>query len=122
MARRCRQRLDVELVMLRPLQAPQQKPELGGGGLQHRRDMNVERPEADAERPQRRALLLGEPDADTGEGNPPHLIKLADGRLCLTYGHRAKPFGIYARLSKDGGKTWSLPIVLRADGGGRAAG
>jgi hypothetical protein len=65
---------------------------------------------------------LNEPVADTGEGNPPHLIKLADGRLCLTYGRRAQPFGIFARLSDDRGKTWSEPIALRADGGGRDIG
>ena len=66
--------------------------------------------------------LRNERVADTGEGNPPHLIKLADGRLCLTYGHRAEPFGIFARLSSDDGKTWSDPIVIRADGGGRDIG
>jgi BNR repeat-like domain len=66
--------------------------------------------------------LLGEPVADTGEGNPPHLLKLADGRVCLTYGNRAKPFGIFACLSSDGGKTWSEPIALRQDGGGRDLG
>ena len=57
------------------------------------------------------------PGADTGEGNPPHLLRLADGRLCLTYGVRAKPFGMFARLSSDAGATWSEPIVLRNDGG-----
>jgi hypothetical protein len=42
--------------------------------------------------------------AETGEfgGNPPMLIKLADGRLCLTYGYRAQPYGIRARFSRDG--------------------
>jgi hypothetical protein len=65
---------------------------------------------------------VGEPVRDTGEGNPPHLLKLADGRLCLTYGRRAEPFGIFARLSKDGGKTWTVPICLRDDGGGRDLG
>lgn len=65
---------------------------------------------------------LNTPVPDTGEGNPPHLIKLADGQLCLTYGNRAKPFGIFARLSVDAGKTWSEPITLRADGGGRDIG
>ncbi len=49
-------------------------------------------------------------------GNPPHLIRLRDGRLCLTYGYRSEPFGIRARLSKDDGKTWGEEIVLRRDG------
>jgi hypothetical protein len=66
--------------------------------------------------------LLNEPVPDTGEGNPPHLIKLRDGQLCLTYGNRAKPFGIFARLSRDAGKSWSPPIALRTDGGGRDLG
>ncbi len=60
--------------------------------------------------------------ATTGEGNPPSLIRLADGRLCLTYGHRAPPFGIRARLSDDGGRTWGRTIALRNDGGGRDVG
>jgi hypothetical protein len=66
--------------------------------------------------------LVNELVSDTGEGNPPHLIKLRDGRLCLTYGNRAKPFGICARMSGDAGATWSQPIYLRADGGGRDIG
>ena len=66
--------------------------------------------------------FLSTPEPDTGEGNPPSLVKLLDGRLCLTYGLRTQPFGIYARLSSDGGKTWSTPIVLRDDGGGRDIG
>jgi hypothetical protein len=61
--------------------------------------------------------LLSKPEPDTGEGNPPSLLKLADGRLCLTYGRRARPYGILARLSGDEGKTWGEPIVLRDDGG-----
>ncbi len=39
---------------------------------------------------------LSRPEPDTGEGNPPSLLKLADGQLCLTYGVRAKPYGIRA--------------------------
>lgn len=66
--------------------------------------------------------FVNRPVPDTGEGNPPHLLKLADARLCLTYGHRAKPYGIFARLSDDGGQTWSEPIALRTDGGGRDLG
>jgi hypothetical protein len=62
------------------------------------------------------------PAPDLGEGNPPSLIRLADGRLCLTYGHRAAPYGIRARLSRDGGRTWGAEVVLRGDGGGRDLG
>ena len=51
-----------------------------------------------------------------GEGNPPMLNKLRDGRLCLTYGFRAYPYSIRARLSKDNGRTWGRQIVLRDDG------
>ena len=53
--------------------------------------------------------------ADTGAfgGNPPMLLKLRDGRLCVTYGYRAKPYSILARLSADGGNTWSDPVVIR---------
>lgn len=59
---------------------------------------------------------------DTGEGNPPSLVRLSDGRVCLTYGYRAAPFGIRARLSADGGRTWQDEIHLRDDGGGRDVG
>jgi hypothetical protein len=62
------------------------------------------------------------PVPDTGEGNPASMIRLKDGRVCLTYGYRAAPFGIRARLSSDGGRTWGKEIVLRDDGGGRDIG
>jgi hypothetical protein len=54
---------------------------------------------------------------DTGEasGTPSSLIRLKDGRLCLTYSSRTKPFPILARFSKDEGRTWDAPRVLRAD-------
>lgn len=55
------------------------------------------------------------PDAGSG-GNPPALLKLQDGRLCLTYGYRAAPFSICARLSNDGGQSWGEVIPLRDDG------
>ena len=59
----------------------------------------------------------GRPAPDTGafSGNPPHLLRLRDGRLCLTYGFRAPPFGVRARLSRDDGETWEPEIVLRSD-------
>ncbi len=62
------------------------------------------------------------PAPDLGEGNPASLIRLADGRLCLTYGYRAAPYSIRARLSGDGGRTWDLEIILRDDGAGRDIG
>ncbi len=62
------------------------------------------------------------PVPDTGEGNPPDLLRLADGRLCLTYGYRAAPYSIRARLSNDGGRTWGDELILRDNGGGRDLG
>jgi hypothetical protein len=53
----------------------------------------------------------------TGRGNPPSLVKLKDGRLVVTYGYRAEPYGIRARISTDQGKTWDDEVVLRTDGG-----
>jgi hypothetical protein len=61
--------------------------------------------------------FLNTPEPDTGEGNPPSLVRLPDGRLCLTYGVRARPYRIVARLGDDRGKSWTAPIVLRDDGG-----
>lgn len=52
---------------------------------------------------------------DTGRGNPPSLVRLRDGRLIVTFGYRAAPFGIRARVSRDEGRTWSDDIILRAD-------
>ena len=66
--------------------------------------------------------FLSQPVADTGAGNPPSLLKLKDGRLCLTYGYRAAPFGIRAKLSSDNGKTWGEEIHLRDDAGGKDIG
>ena len=50
------------------------------------------------------------------------LNKLDDGRLCLTYGFRAYPYNIRARLSTDSGKTWGPQIILRDDGTDRDIG
>lgn len=58
---------------------------------------------------------LGAATPDIG-GNPPALVVLKDGRLCLTYGYRKKPFGARARLSQDEGRTWGPEIILRDDG------
>lgn len=66
--------------------------------------------------------FLARPEPDAGEGNPPSLLSLSDGRLCLIYGYRAEPFGIRARFSGDLGRSWSDAIALRDDGGGRDIG
>lgn len=49
-------------------------------------------------------------------GLPSHLLKLNDGRLLMSYGHRRTPFGNFARVSADQGKTWSAPITISDDG------
>ena len=51
-------------------------------------------------------------------GAPASLNQLPDGRLVCVYGYRRPPYGIRARLSEDGGRTWSDEAVLRDDGGG----
>jgi sialidase-1 len=50
-------------------------------------------------------------------GLPSHLVRLRDGRLLMTYGHRRPPLGNQARVSDDHGRTWSGPVVISADGG-----
>lgn len=61
---------------------------------------------------------LNRPVDRTGMGgNPPAMIVLQDGRLCLTYGYRDEPYGIRATLSADEGSTWGPEIHLRDDGG-----
>lgn len=62
------------------------------------------------------------PVKDLGEGNPPSLIRLADGRLSLSYGYRAAPYQMRARLSADNGQSWGRELVLRNNGGGRDIG
>jgi sialidase-1 len=51
-------------------------------------------------------------------GLPSHLLRLKDNRLLMTYGHRRPPYGNQARLSEDGGGTWSEPMILSGDGAG----
>ncbi len=65
---------------------------------------------------------LAEAVPDTGVGNPPAMIRLRDGRICLVYGYRAEPYSIRATLSSDMGRTWSDPITLRDDGASRDIG
>ncbi len=56
--------------------------------------------------------------AETGDrnGNPPSLVRLQNGCLCVAYGFRRPHFGIWARLSNDDGQSWGEQISLRDDG------
>jgi Neuraminidase (sialidase) len=45
-------------------------------------------------------------------GLPSHLLRLADGRLLMSYGHRRAPIGNQARVSEDAGRTWSEPVAI----------
>lgn len=58
---------------------------------------------------------LGDATPDIG-GNPPSLVRLHDGRICLTYGFRRKPCGARARITHDEGRTWGPEVILRDNG------
>jgi sialidase-1 len=51
-------------------------------------------------------------------GLPSHLLRLQDGRLLMTYGHRRPPYGNQARISEDQGDNWSEPVIVSGDGAG----
>jgi hypothetical protein len=65
---------------------------------------------------------LGDAVENAGIGNPPAMIQLQDGRICLVWGFRGEPYSIRARLSSDGGRSWSDDYVLRDDGASRDVG
>jgi hypothetical protein len=46
------------------------------------------------------------------------LLRLRNGQLLMTYGHRRAPFGNQARLSEDHGRTWSEPLLISGDAAG----
>ena len=48
-------------------------------------------------------------------GLPSHLLRLRNGSLLMSYGHRRSPLGIQARVSQDSGKSWSEAIPITAD-------
>lgn len=58
---------------------------------------------------------IAETDRGRRNGNPPSLVRLSDGTLCVAYGYRGVPYSIRARTSKDNGKTWSKEIIVRDD-------
>jgi len=49
--------------------------------------------------------------------HPGDLLLLKSGRVLLTFGHRRPPYGVWAMISQDEGKTWetSSTLVLVAD-------
>jgi len=49
--------------------------------------------------------------------HPPHLLRLKDQRLLLTYGNR-RDGSIEARLSENNGKAWGAPLKLYTTGPG----
>ncbi len=51
-------------------------------------------------------------------GHPPHLLRLSNGHILLSYGYRHAPFGVRARISRDEGQTWGEEYILRDDGVG----
>ena len=65
------------------------------------------------------SFLCKAADTDGGagrNGNPPSMVRLTDGRLCVTYGYRSTPYGIRAKFSEDNGKSWGAEVHLRDDG------
>ncbi|HUQ72528.1 MAG TPA: sialidase family protein, partial [Planctomycetaceae bacterium] len=56
-----------------------------------------------------------EPHAIGVWGLPSHLLRLKDGRLLMSYGHRRKPLGNQVRVSEDHGQTWSPALILTDD-------
>jgi len=70
---------------------------------------------------------LDNPVEDSGIGNPPALVKMKDGRICMIYAYRASEEDIRnniakseirAKISNDNGLSWSQDYILRNDGSG----
>ena len=50
------------------------------------------------------------------DGYPPHLIRLADGKLVSVYGRRWRDFGEFAAISDDNGRTWDVKNEIKLAG------
>ena len=46
-------------------------------------------------------------------GYPPHLIRLSNGWLLSAYAKRWPPYGAFACISRDHGKTWDVRREIR---------
>ncbi len=49
-------------------------------------------------------------------GRPSHLLRLKNGHLLMSYGHRRSPLGVQTRLSRDHGRSWSEAMIISGDG------
>ena len=59
------------------------------------------------------------PKETTVDGYPPHLLRLADGRILLTYARRKKDdYGEFAAVSSDDGCTWQACGEIKLASGG----
>ena len=59
------------------------------------------------------------PKETTVDGYPPHLLRLADGRILLTYARRKKDdYGEFAAVSSDDGCTWQACGEIKLAPGG----
>ena len=86
------------------------------------RTSNKPAPEHGQELRQFRSVDDGQTWTDEGliagyHKHPPHLLRLADGQILLTYGNR-RDAAIEVRLSKDNGHSWSIPKRLFASSRG----
>ena len=45
-------------------------------------------------------------------GEPPYMLKLSDGRILCTYGHRRNPYSIRGVISYDNGKNWDIANTI----------
>lgn len=45
-------------------------------------------------------------------GSPPHMLLHSSGDIVMTYGRRETPYGIRARVSRDGGASWGRELIL----------
>lgn len=57
-----------------------------------------------------------EPHAIGVWGLPSHLLRLRNGCLLMSYGHRRAPLGNQVRISTDEGRTWSGAMIISGDG------
>lgn len=49
-------------------------------------------------------------------GYPPHLIRLRNGCIVTVYGRRLPPYGEYACVSRDNGRTWDVEHEIKLAG------